>query len=266
MRTALRTVAALFVATIVPALGATAAQASPQFESQFQMGYLSAEPGASTGLSTVMTWSDPGAPGGAPKAIKKIDLRFEPGTRFDTNALPQCHASDIEVLLLGASACPPASVLGGGSTIGIFSIGLQFDTVVTLFNAPDQIIVFVTVGGLPATEFRDDVKSDEIVVNPALPPTVSLKRLALQVNPHTSATGTAYMRAPPTCPPSGRWTIAATFTYDDASSDAHTSGSACDRGIAEVTGQRAAALKKCKKKKRGKARKRCRKRAKKLPL
>jgi hypothetical protein len=65
-------------------------------------------------------------------------------------------------------------------------------------------------------------------VNPALPPLVSLERLALRTDPH--ATGKkAYMRAPSACPPARRWPIAATFSYTDGSSDTHQSGSACSR-------------------------------------
>jgi hypothetical protein len=178
-----------------------------------------------------MTWDDPGALGGAPKAIQRIDLRFHPGTRFDTTALPTCDASDLAVKLLGASACPPDTKLGSGSTIGVFFFGLQFTTQVTLFNAANQIIVLVTVDGLPVTEFRDDVLGDEIIVNPALPPGVSLKRLAIQIDPHAiagSATQKQYMRTPPTCPAGGRWTTGATFDYADGSSQSLTSGSACD--------------------------------------
>jgi hypothetical protein len=213
------------------------ARASDRFAASFQLSYLSTQVAASTGLSTVMTWDDPGAPGGVPKAIQRIELRFDPGTRLDTAALPACAASDLEVRLLGASACPPDSKLGSGSTIGVFSFGLQFTTQVTLFNATNQIIVLVTVDELPVTEFRDDVLGSEIIVNPALPPGVSLKRLAIRIDPHATVAGAirrSYLRTPATCPESGRWTTDAVFTYDDGSSQSLTSGSACDLTAAQV--------------------------------
>jgi hypothetical protein len=220
-------VSAAALATLAVALiAANPARASSQFRSSFQMRYLSGTPRASTGLSTVMTWSDPGAPFGAPKALSRIELQFAKGTAFDTGALPACMASNLEVTLLQAAACPASSRLGGGTTIGVFATGQAFSTVVTLFNAPSQIIVLVTVGALTATVFRDDVHTDSITVNPALPPLVSLERLALQIDPHTTG-ATAYMRAPSSCPPSGRWAIGATFSYADGSSDTHESGSGC---------------------------------------
>jgi hypothetical protein len=190
------------------------------------MGFLSPRPNVSTGLSTVMTWSDPGGLGGTPKAIKRIQLQFAPGTRFDTSAVTSCGASDLEIFLEQAAACPAASRIGGGSTIGAFVTGQTFTTQVTLFNAPGQIIVLVTVGGLPATEFRDDVHEDSITINPALPAAVTLERLALRIDAH-SAGPKSYMRTPPGCPASGQWPIAATFYYADGSSERHDSGSGC---------------------------------------
>ena len=225
-----KTALPLLVAGLVLA-AAHAAPASDLFAAGFQLSYLSKQADTSTGLSTLMTWDDPGALGGAPKAIQRIQLRFEPGTRLDTAALPACAASDLEVRVLGASACPPDSELGSGSTIGVFFFGLQFTTRVNLFNAPNQIIVLVTVDGLPVTEFRDDVRGSEIIVNPALPPGVSLKRLAIQIDPHALVAGAiekAYLRTPPTCPTSGRWTTEAVFTYADGSRQSLTSGAACE--------------------------------------
>jgi hypothetical protein len=49
------------------------ALASAQFKATFALSYLSRQPGASTGLTTHMTWSDPGAPGRAPKVISQIE-------------------------------------------------------------------------------------------------------------------------------------------------------------------------------------------------
>jgi hypothetical protein len=208
----------------------SAALASAQFKSTFAVSYLSAHPGASTGLTTLMTWSDPGAPGGAPKVIKQIILRFQRGTVFDTSALSGCHASDQAIKTMGASACPADTKLGSGSTIGATAAGARFNTVVTLFNATRQIIVLVTLNGAPITEFRDRVQRTAIIVRPALPAGVSLERLALRIGPHSRGRGAArqvYMRAPSSCPNSRRWKIVGTFIYADNSSQTHTSTTPC---------------------------------------
>jgi len=221
------------VLVLVPCMvgsGAYAADASPRFKATFHLTYLSHQPGVSTGLTTLMTWSDPGAPAGVPKVIKKIRLRFQPGTRFDTSALPICRASDQVIKSRGASACPSRSTLGSGSTVGVFASGAQFTTKVTLFNARGQIIVLVTLNGAPVTEFRDQVQRDTIIVKPVLPAGVALKQLALRVDPHSTGRGAAqkaYMRTPPTCPTTGRWTTVGTFTYADRSSRTLTSATPC---------------------------------------
>jgi hypothetical protein len=207
-----------------------AASASPRFKATFDLGYVSRAPGVSTGLTTVMTWSDPGAPGGVPKVIKKIRLRFQPGTRFDTSALPRCAASDEAIKSRGAAACPAKSRVGSGSTVGVFASGLQFTTKVTLLNANRQIIVLVTLNGAPVTEFRDQVQRDTITVKPVLPAGVALKRLALRIDPHSTGRGAAqkaYMRTPPTCAASGHWTTAGTFSYADGSGRTFLSRTAC---------------------------------------
>jgi hypothetical protein len=66
---------------------------------------------------------------------------------------------------------------------------------------------------------------------------VSLKRLAIRIDPHATVAGaieTPYLRTPPACPASGRWITGAVFTYADGSSQSLASGSAC-----ETTAERA---------------------------
>lgn len=199
--------------------------ASPQFSASFDLTYLSRQPAAPSGQIPLMTWTDPGATAEVPKVIKRIVLTFHPGTRFDTSALARCHASD-------ASACPEASELGTGHTTGVSSSGDEFVTDVTLFNARGEIVVLVSVNGTPITQFRDRVKGRKITIEPALPAGVSLKRLKLRIGPHSTGQGArqrTYMRNPPSCPRSGKWTTVAKFTYADASAQTLRSGSPCRR-------------------------------------
>jgi hypothetical protein len=225
-----RLVKVVLLAALVGVGICSVALATAQFKSTFALSYLSVRPGASTGLTTLMTWSDPGAAGGAPKVIKQITLRFQPGTVLDTSALPACHASDHSITTTRGSACPADTKLGSGSTIGATAAGARFNTVVTLFNATRQIIVLVTLGGVPVTEFRDRVQRTAIIVRPALPTGVSLERLALRIGPHSRGRGAArkvYMRNPSSCPNSRRWKIVGTFSYVDNSSQTLTSTTPC---------------------------------------
>jgi hypothetical protein len=207
------------------------ALASPQFSATFELTYLSRHPGGPSGQIPLMTWSDPGAPAEVPKVIKRIELTFHPGTQFDTSALARCRASDEKIRSKGASACPAASQLGTGHTTGVTSGG-EFLTDVTLFNARGEIIVLVTVGGTPITEFRDQVKGRKITIEPSLPEGVALKRLKLRIGPHSKGHGArqrTYMRNPPSCPRSGKWTTVAKFIYLDGSAETLRSGSPCKR-------------------------------------
>jgi hypothetical protein len=224
-----RTACAALAASI--ALTAVAL-ASSSFSATFRLTYLSQKPGTPTGQAPLMTWTDPGAPAEVPKTIKRIDLRFHPGTRFDTSALARCRASDEQIKAKGPSACPAASKLGTGHTTGVFASGAEFVTDVTLFNARGEIIVLVALQGTLVTEFRDSVKGRTIEIEPVLPPGVSLKRLSLRIPPHSKGKGSeqrTYMRAPPTCPTSRRWTTVARFTYVDGSTETLRSRSPCRR-------------------------------------
>ena len=222
----------VLLAACIAGSGTYAALASPQFQATAQVTYLSPRPGASTGLAVLLTWTDPGAPAGAPKVIKQIRLRF-PGARFDTSALPRCRASDKEVKSLGTAACPRKTVLATGSTNAVTPSGAKLTTHVTLFNARNQIIVLVRLGRTPLIEFRDRVQRDTITVRPPLPAGVALTRLALTIPAHATAQAgrrRVYARTPPSCPVTGSWTIMTTFTYADGSTEELTSTTSCQAG------------------------------------
>jgi len=228
----LRRTAFVVLATGIALAATGGALASPQFSATFHLTYLSSHPGAPSGQVPLMTWTDPGAPAEVPKVIKRIELTFHPGTRFDTSALARCRASDAEIKSKGASACAAASELGTGHTVGVFSSGSEFTTDVTLFNARGEIIVLVSLNGTLVTEFRDRVKGRKIAIEPVLPSGVSLKRLKLRIGPHSKGHGArqrTYMRNPPSCPRSRKWTTVAKFTYVDGSGQTLRSGSPCRR-------------------------------------
>ncbi len=90
----------------------------------------------------------------------------------------------------------------------------------------------MTVGDTPVTEFRDEVKGRTIAIEPVLPAGVSLERLKLTIGRHSTGHGAkrrTYMRTPPSCPKSRRWTTAARFTYVDGSTETFRSHTPCRR-------------------------------------
>ncbi len=221
------------VASLALALGTVAAAlASPQFSSTFEMTYLSPRAGASGGIHTLMTWSDPGEPGAKPKRVTQIRFAFHPGTRIDTRALPQCHASDTKVHIEGRAACPRNTRLGFARSEVKTTTTPVDKPRVTFFNAPRQIIVLVQVEGRVLAVYRDDIRGRTVTVNLGLPAGLSLLRLHAKIAPHRTVPGRphrVYFRNPPSCPASGQWTTTVKFSYRDGSNQELSVPTPCQR-------------------------------------
>ena len=206
--------------------------ASPQFSSTVALTFSSATPGSPTGLDVIATWTDPGGANGVPKAVTKIEFVGNPGTKFDTSALPRCRASDEDIANRSVRACPRSSKIGSVKGQGVIVTGNPFNTIATLFNGRREIIVIVRLvdDGRLVTYFRDDVKGGTVAVNLKIPGGVALTRFEAHVPRHyrkLHGKRRAYLRTPPTCPPSGVWTTTVVFTYRDASKEQRTTTTPC---------------------------------------
>ena len=206
--------------------------ASPQFSSTVGVTFSSANPGSPSGVDVLAAWSDPGGVNRVPKAVTKMEFVGHPGTRFDTSALPRCTASDEDIANLSVRACPRASKVGTVRGEGLIVTGNPFNTIATLFNARRQIIVIVQLvdDRRLITYFRDDVRGNTVSVNLKIPGGVALTRFEAHLPRHfrrIKGKRRAYLRTPPTCPPTGAWTTTATFSYRDGSSQQLTAPSPC---------------------------------------
>jgi hypothetical protein len=221
-------IAVLFAIAVLAS--GSAVLASPQFKATLQFTYSSQTPSSPSGIDSFATWSDPGEPAGKPKELQRIKVVLHPGARFDTSALPRCHASDTTVQRLALAACPKSTRLGTVVTKGVISTGATFEPVATLFNAKRQIIVAVMLGDRLLFNFRDDVGRRSLTIKAEIPMGIALISFRPHVPPHVSKRGgrrRSYMRTPPSCPPSGVWTTSVVFTYRDGSSQKLTAPSAC---------------------------------------
>jgi hypothetical protein len=221
----------------IPLLGGAGgvAIASPQFSSAVALTFSSTAPRSPSGLDVTATWSDPGGANGVPKAVTKMEFVGQPGTKFDTFALPQCRASDEDIANLSVRACPRASKIGTVKGQGLIVTGSPFNTVATLFNARRKIIVIVRLvdDGRLITYFRDDVRGGSVAVNLKIPGGVALTKFEAHVPRHFRkyrGKRRAYLRTPPTCPPSGVWTTKAIFTYRDGSTQQFAATTPCKAG------------------------------------
>ncbi len=198
----------------------SSAAASPQFAATFQMTHTHAKAGASGGIDTLMTWSDPAEPGAKPKRVTQIKLLFNPGTRISTSAVRRCTASNAAVLRQGAHACPAASQIGSATSRLTTSVGPPAQTAIKFFNARKQIIVLVRASGRTLAVYRDEIVGSTVTVKLDLPSSLSLLELHAQIKPHSGGHGKKrriYFRNPATCPPSGQWTTNVVFSYGDGS-------------------------------------------------
>jgi hypothetical protein len=223
----------LWLLAVALACGATGvAFASPQFASTLTFTYSSKVPRSPAGFDSLATFSDPGEPAGKPKELIKIKVRFHPGTRIDTAALPRCRATDMNVRILGLRACPASTGLGIVHAEGVISTGLRFNPVGHLFNARRAIIVVVTVDGRYITSFRDDLTRDTLTVNFRIPPGISLIRFKPHIPRHfrkRAGKRRAYLRTPPSCPTTGAWTTTVVFSYRDGSTQELSAATPCRR-------------------------------------
>jgi hypothetical protein len=226
----LRRVLLLTAAVACGAAGVTLA--SPQFASTLTFTYSSKAPGSPSGIDSLATFSDPGEPGGKPKELIRIKVRFHPGTRIDTAALPRCRASDTNVRIRGLRACPASTRLGIVHAEGVTSTGFRINPIGHLFNARRAIIVVVTIAGRYATSFRDDVTRDTITVNFRIPPGVSLTSFKPHIPRHfrkRAGKRRAYLTTPPSCPASGAWTTTVVDSYRDGSTQELSVATPCQR-------------------------------------
>src|SRR5437879_2221691 len=105
-----RSVVAASVTTLLLVLptGAFAIQGSGLHET-VDLTTSTEQPNISAGFGYAATYHAAGNPHADPPALRHLVIQLPPGTRIDTSVPGQCTASDIEIRLLGPSACPASS-------------------------------------------------------------------------------------------------------------------------------------------------------------
>lgn len=238
-RTALLGSLCVAAAVLVGPGGADAlAQEPPRIREYVDL-FTTKSPSTSTGRQLRIDHVNPHDPEAKPPALTHEFVELHPGTVFDTFAVPQCSASDPELLALGAAACPSDSVVGSGE--------IQLDTGLsdpfriamndaTVMNAPNQLIFFLESRDSPApVRFVVRGKVEGNTLDVALPsppgadgPTPTFEVLEFQ-NRSTVRDGRQlnFLTTPPTCPRSGYWTNRFTFTFWDGVVQTYASRSPC---------------------------------------
>jgi len=225
---------------LVALLAASASSAAGGERQEVRSALTTKRPGASTGTRMEMRFVDPADPAGKPYAVDRVVVVSPRGARIDHDAVPQCTASDAELMARGADACPAGSqvqsgwlVLDTGSPIGAGRL-IRFRS--ATFNAPGG---FVSIGEAEEFAFRGVVRSytdgRKVTVDYAEAPGFggpdSQAAMTTMVT-HGPPRGTKrrpLLRTPPSCPRSGRWTIRFTFIYHDGVRETERTRAPCRR-------------------------------------
>jgi hypothetical protein len=205
--------------------------------------FSSSQPSASTGRVFTVSWSNPDDPAGKPKPLDHFVLTLAPGAVFDTSALPPCTASDPQLMLSGASACPPESTVGIDEAVidtGGPGPTRYFTVEFVAFNNVNELIL---VGhdpntGATVSVVRGAIKGGTLTVTspfiPGSPPDGGAEKseTATFYDRSTAVGGQTlnYLTTPPLCPASHTWTNTVVYYYKDGTVETLTNTSPCSTG------------------------------------
>jgi hypothetical protein len=186
------------------------------------------KPGRSTAEHFVFDYVNPGDPAAKPPAVRRVITVLPLKARYDTSAPARCTASDAELMLQGAAACPRGSRLGGGEVTvdsGAEGPARIVEADVQFFNNTDEFIFLNTVRGTGArTVIRAEVtrRKTITVVDPPLPGTPpdggaidTVDITVAAVSRMRDGVRHNYITTPPHCPKRGYWVTAVRFVYRD---------------------------------------------------
>ena len=214
LTTAALALAVVSLAAAAPALGGHTRRGN------FGMDFSARKPSVRTAIHLTILYKarDPKA---KPSPIRKIVLRAPRGTRFHTDALPRCKASDQELLADGDAACPAASRVGSGTLTAMTGFPGAAGTVVTkvtVFNTATGNVELVKEekSGKPVATDRFRIEGRTWTAHPPdTPGGPPDGKTAVRRIDFTYAPKARWAVTPPKCPSSGYWHSSAAFTYAD---------------------------------------------------
>jgi len=197
------------------------------------------QPGTPSGFAFDGRYHAAGDPSAPPPYMRGMTFYPPAGLRYDTGVPDQCTASDAELAVLGAQACPAGSRLGGGSSQTSFNGGAPTTVDLDLLNnAGEQIIL--ARSPILATVSRGRIQPDGSIEwhSPTCYPSlagcpvddvlqlVSSMRVAAYTRTQDGVTR-SYLTTPPTCPSSGSWDTPVRLWWDDGTVDTVTTRAPC---------------------------------------
>jgi hypothetical protein len=222
---------------------AVAATDSPYQTSEYTLDQV--RPDRPAGEHFVFDYVNPDDPEAKPPAVKKVVTILPKRARYDASVPGSCTATDEELTLQGAAACPEDSRVGGGViTVDTGMPGpARIVTADTEFfnNADDpegEFIYLNTVRGTGArTVIRADVTKRRTITEagmlPGTPPdggaidTVDV--VVTRVVRRIDGERRGYITTPPRCTRSKTWFARVKFVYDGDVSQTVATANPCKR-------------------------------------
>jgi hypothetical protein len=236
--------AALTLAVLVLAAAAASALDSPYQSSSYTLSQdRVARP---TGEHFQFDYVNPDDPEGKPPAVKEVVTILPRGARYDPSVPGSCTATDEDLMLQGAAACPADSAIGGGVIKvdkGVPGPGRIVTADTEFFNnAEDPEGEFIYLNTVRDTGARTVVRADvtqrrTITTAPMLPGTppdggaidtvdVEVAKVARTVDGERRG----YITTSERCPRSRTWFARVRFTYDGDYSQVVATPNPCKRG------------------------------------
>ena len=248
-RRGIRTVLVAQAAMVLLGGSAAAAQAAPASgpRETVDQSYTTTRPGAPTGLGYTGSYHAAGDTKGNPPYMRRMDFVPPRGFRFDTSAPDGCTAPDIELEARGPAACPAGSVIGEGTTSGIFFAPITHSFVfdrykhhVDILNNTSEQIVLVKSEGYTVVRGRirpdQSLEFDPPTCFPVPPAGGCVDDYVLQLGSttlmpaYTKTSGgvtRSYATTPQNRPRSHYWQTTISFWWADGSTDTLASREPC---------------------------------------
>src|SRR5919106_267625 len=203
------------LACVLPAALAVGAAAQNGSRQSAALRFVEQRPGVPSAVTFDIDYVNPDDPSAKPPAVRKVVSDFAEGTHINTSVPEQCTATDAQLMLQGATACPAGSKVGGGFVridTGFAGDARFLNEDVTLLNNEDEVIFLFTdrAGGARVVNRAVVEGSRTTTTAPPLPGTppdggaVDVVQLHLdEISRSVGGDELGYISTPRECPDSG---------------------------------------------------------------
>ena len=225
---------------LVAAVALTATAPAPAQDATRQTATLELtkkRPGVPSGLELSIDYVNTADPSAKPPAVREVVERIARGARIDTAAPGLCTASDLELMAVGAAACPADSVVGSGLIVidtGLPEPGRFLTSDVTFLNNTGELIFLTStrpVGARLVVRASQDERQavSEAPFLPGSPPDGAAIDTVSASFPRLVTDRGSYVTTPPRCPRKRVWRNRVRFTYADGVTQSVTTKQRCRR-------------------------------------